>query len=243
MTPHKFTIPAHLCICRDERCSIPFGTCHCGCGQKTNIADHTYQPIGWIRGRPTRFIIGHANRLPRLDFSDAAPFKIDGVYCKLLGLTRGLCAIVNAEQYEELKQRRYYALKTIQGFYAVRHSKGFKKQMGPHLYLHRDLLGLPVGDPTQGDHDNGCTLDCRMNNLRPATGQQNHYNCKTPRTNKSGRSGVHFRKDRGNFTVQLKHDGICHRRGGFATFEAACAYRTMLEEKYHGEFSRHRKKK
>jgi hypothetical protein len=239
MTPRRFTLPPNLCICRDPHCKISFGFCHCGCGEKTNIADRTSHKIGWVEGMPTRFVIGHSRRHARANFTDAVPFKIDGVYCKLLGLTRGLYAIVDASEYESLKLRRYYAIwADHSGFYAVRHSKTYGKKMGPTLYLHRELLGLPPGEPTQGDHKNGNTLDCRDKNIRLASHAQNMWNQKTHSDNTSGRTGVHWRKDRNCYTVQLKYHGKCFRQGGIKTFEEACAIREKLERKYHGDFVR-----
>jgi len=38
---------------------IPYGYCHCGCGQKTNIATRTSTKKGWIKGEPLRFIKYH----------------------------------------------------------------------------------------------------------------------------------------------------------------------------------------
>jgi hypothetical protein len=38
---------------------IPYGYCHCGCGQKTNIAPQTALSKGWTKGKPVRFVTGH----------------------------------------------------------------------------------------------------------------------------------------------------------------------------------------
>lgn len=37
------------------------GFCECGCGQKTQVAPQTRAKLGWIRGQPIRFVVGHAN--------------------------------------------------------------------------------------------------------------------------------------------------------------------------------------
>jgi hypothetical protein len=49
------------CGC-EPGCTIPYGTCHCGCGAKTTIArqNHTKQRL--TRGEPTWYIRGHAGR-------------------------------------------------------------------------------------------------------------------------------------------------------------------------------------
>ncbi len=38
---------------------IPYGYCHCGCGQKTKLADRTSQRDKTAKGEPKRFIHGH----------------------------------------------------------------------------------------------------------------------------------------------------------------------------------------
>ncbi len=39
------------------------GPCGCGCGHRTSIAAQTRTAIGHVRGQPTRFLVGHNNRL------------------------------------------------------------------------------------------------------------------------------------------------------------------------------------
>lgn len=36
--------------------------CECGCGRSTNIAKLSSTAKGWVKGRPLRFVLGHANR-------------------------------------------------------------------------------------------------------------------------------------------------------------------------------------
>ena len=38
---------------------VPFGYCHCGCGNKTNIAKATVPRWGFVKGQPHRFLVGH----------------------------------------------------------------------------------------------------------------------------------------------------------------------------------------
>lgn len=39
----------------------PSGFCWCGCGQKTEPAQHTDPLIGWVKGEPKRYLPGHLN--------------------------------------------------------------------------------------------------------------------------------------------------------------------------------------
>jgi predicted XRE-type DNA-binding protein len=41
---------------------IPFGYCHCGCGQKTNISKHTSIKHNRVKGEPTQYLTGHGKR-------------------------------------------------------------------------------------------------------------------------------------------------------------------------------------
>lgn len=41
---------------------VPYGYCHCQCGQKTNLAPQTETRAGLVRGEPLKFIKGHSGR-------------------------------------------------------------------------------------------------------------------------------------------------------------------------------------
>ena len=41
---------------------IPYGYCHCGCGQKTNLAPQTQSRDGWVKGEPLKYLRGHVMR-------------------------------------------------------------------------------------------------------------------------------------------------------------------------------------
>lgn len=46
----------------DYTSEIPYGYCHCGCGQKTNIAPKTNNKRGYIQGIPMDYLRGHRLR-------------------------------------------------------------------------------------------------------------------------------------------------------------------------------------
>ena len=62
---------ADLCICRDPRCLVPWGECHCGCGQRTLLCLVTDTSRNAIKGKPQKFIVGHTLRTNRLKSVDA----------------------------------------------------------------------------------------------------------------------------------------------------------------------------
>lgn len=39
--------------------TIPYGYCHCGCGQRTSIARQSHHFHGWVKGEPMRYVHGH----------------------------------------------------------------------------------------------------------------------------------------------------------------------------------------
>jgi 5-methylcytosine-specific restriction endonuclease McrA len=41
---------------------VPYGFCHCGCGEKAPLAVRSRASLGWVEGEPRRFITGHASR-------------------------------------------------------------------------------------------------------------------------------------------------------------------------------------
>lgn len=50
--------------------SIPFGLCHCGCGERTKVAPQSSTKWGYVRGKPMRFIYNHYNRVNGISHLD-----------------------------------------------------------------------------------------------------------------------------------------------------------------------------
>jgi hypothetical protein len=172
-------------------------------------------------------------------FDKAAPFKIDGVYCKLIPLTKGQYAIVWESDYEWLMfwnwcarwnghPKTYYAVRGVQ--------KDDRQQL---IYMHRFIKGLAPGDLLQCDHKSpGSGLDCRRSNLRIASNAQNHWNQGVRKNNKSGYKGVYLRKDTGKWTAQITVNGRCKTLGSFRSRRVAFLAYCKAAELYHGEFAR-----
>lgn len=239
--PKRARLSEGSCICRVPGCEIPKGYCHCGCGRKTSIAKTTEWKYGWIQGEPKHFIVGHANRLPRV-IEKVAPFKIDGVYCRLIPLSKGLHAIVDASDYEWLMQYRWTAAKNDKGggWYAVSSERMVDGKRGEYVRMHRLILGLEKGDQRKGDHrDNLNTLDNRRKNLRIATNAQNTMNCRRKSNNHSGLKGVIPTGEKKNpWRADIRVDGRLLYLGRFPTKERAHAAYCEAALKYFGEFAR-----
>lgn len=214
--------------------SIPYGYCHCGCGQKTTICRQNQTGRDSKRGEPNKWIARHHMRVLRGP-EEAQPFKIDGIYCRLLPLTSGYHAIVWESDYIWLCGWAWTIKKTNNGIYARADARDGTQRK---LYMHRLILGLDFGEPYQGDHWNGCTLDNRQSNLRPATELQNHQNSKRPVTNTSGYKGVRWRADFKKWQASIKVNKKYVHLGVFDTAEAAFAAYCVAAERFHGEFAR-----
>ena len=59
---------------------MTIGICECGCGQSTRVADQTRVDLGWVKGRPIRFVHGHhgrkSNRWSSIDLGFSTPCRI-----------------------------------------------------------------------------------------------------------------------------------------------------------------------
>ena len=238
MTPHKFTIPAHLCICRDPSCLIPYGKCHCTCGREVPVAYRDWKIRGWKKGVPIRYISGHSTRLIKT-VETSIPFKIDGDPCRLIALTQGIYSIVDEDVYYQLGNRSWSARWSASShtFYAHRSSSIFDDGYTSEIQMHREILGMNASDKRDVDHKNGVGVDNRRRNLRPATRSENSKNSRDYRNNTSGRKGVHLRKDTGKYMVYIRAGGRLKSLGSYETFDQACAIRDAAEKEYYGEFS------
>jgi hypothetical protein len=228
------------CVCGDDQCAIPFGLCHCGCGEKTEISPQTVTRDGWIKGVPRRFVFNHHGR-KRIVPEDAPPFKIEGVYCRLIPLTRGQHAIVDAADYEHLMRWKWHAqwCPATNSFYAYRNlSLGNRRQH--RIGMHREILGLMPGDGIIGEHENCVTLDCRRKNLRVATHAQNMQNMRLVRRNTSGFKGVYRCEDGRHWWAGFTFNGTMIRVGRFSSSEAADKAVREVRERVCGKFARNK---
>lgn len=50
---------------RHSSTEIPYGYCHCGCGERTRIETHSHPERGQFAGHPRKYVNGHQNRKPQ----------------------------------------------------------------------------------------------------------------------------------------------------------------------------------
>lgn len=154
---------------------------------------------------------------------------------RTIKLTRGLKTKVDNEVFKAVHHFNWYALHNGNGnYYAARDVRIDGKKHT--VLLHRWILKL-LGS-LEGEHENGDSLDNRVQNLRPATRSQNHANRKRLPKGKSSRfRGVSLHKQSGGFTAQISI-GNCKKHLGFfkKAEDAARAYDTAAIAQF-GQFA------
>jgi hypothetical protein len=121
---------------------------------------------------------------------------------KLIPLTRGLFAKVDAADFDWLNQWKWYALSSGKGrFYAARDAKKNGSKMT--ILMHRVIL-TNLGN-LEGEHANRNSLDNQQHNLRPATSSQNKAN-RTIAWGSNPYRGVYPRL-RGGFDIKIAAAG------------------------------------
>lgn len=149
---------------------------------------------------------------------------------KLIPLTQGKFAIVDAEDFEWLSQWKWYACLKHGNWYAyTKHSK---------LCMQRLILGLTAGDGKKSDHINHRTLDNRRRNIRICTNTENQQNRNISKNNTSGFKGVYWGKDREKWITRIQFNKKKIWLGYFSNkIEAAKCY-DKAAKKLFGEFAR-----
>lgn len=145
-------------------------------------------------------------------------------------LTRGRVAIVDAADYKWLNQRKWYAARSRDSYYAS--TKINEKQ----VLMHRLIMG--VSDPRiLVDHADMDTLNNRRGNLRLATNSQNRCNTGPFKNNKSGIKGV-YQKKCGRWIAKININHKLFWLGTFESKEDAAAAYNQAAATMHGEFAR-----
>jgi len=148
---------------------------------------------------------------------------------RLIPLTRGLFAIVDAEDYAELSRFQWFAEGGPRTYYAVR------KENGKSIKMHRQILNAP--DHLVVDHIDHNGLNNRKSNLRLATFTQNCQNQRRTSHGTSKYKGVHWNKRLKKWAVQITCDKKTHHLGYFTNeIDAAHAY-DHAAKKFHADFA------
>lgn len=144
---------------------------------------------------------------------------------KTIPLTQSKVALVDDQDYEEVSKYRWQALRTKHTFYATRFtSRTIGRQ---YIYMHRQILGLMLGDKREGDHGDGDGLNNQRYNLRLCTRLQNSHNLRTQRRphKQSKYKGVKWHNQLTPWQARITINGRVQSLGYHATQEkAALAY-------------------
>jgi len=115
---------------------------------------------------------------------------------RLIPLTRGQFAVVDAEDYPRLSQFTWFAEGTPKNYYAVR------KETGKSIKMHRQITSAP--DHLVVDHIDHNGLNNRKSNLRLATFTQNCQNQRRLSHRTSKYKGIHWHKRGKKWQAQIK---------------------------------------
>lgn len=148
---------------------------------------------------------------------------------RLIPLSQGKFATVDAEDYENIKQWKWHF------------STGYAKRTVWHegksrtVYMHRIIVS--GSDNLEVDHINRNRLDNRKLNLRICTASQNRINTKRDAPKSSIYRGVTYVKKTKKWNAQIGLDNRVKHIGCFNTeIEAARAY-DEIARSIHGEFA------
>lgn len=103
---------------------------------------------------------------------------------------------------------------------------------GKEIAVHR-FISKPSGAEVV-DHINRNKKDNRSINLRNTNKSVNAFNCDRRKTNKSGVTGVWWRKDTNRWSAEIKKDGKKISLGCFGSFEEAVIARKKAEAVIYG---------
>jgi hypothetical protein len=154
---------------------------------------------------------------------------------KIIVAVRGEAIAVDDQDYENLSQYRWYAVRSTRtNIYALTFPKG-----GDRLSISMHSMLVPVSDGMVVDHINGCGLDNQRHNLRPATHQQNSVNRRgSGKIITDGNPTTEYigvcKRAEGKYFAYVNSGKRQHTIGVFATAEQAAIARDKVALHFHG---------
>jgi len=218
--------------------SIPYGYCHCGCGQKTNIYKHTHIDRGQFKGQPALFIKGHFTKAQKR-VEQTILHNGEIAFCKI-PLTHGQVTIVDMTD-SDLARFNWHAA------HCPEYSGGDKfrarRMEARHsIFMHRVIMSRMLDRELlpheKVDHVDTNPLNNRRENLRLATSTQNNANQNRRRDNTSGFKGVRYSKNAKRWAAAIQTKGNRKHLGYFDTPEQAYEAYCAAAKEFFGEFAR-----
>jgi hypothetical protein len=152
---------------------------------------------------------------------------------RLIPLTQGKSAIVDAADYDRLAPLKWHAHLKRNRWYVV-HSE-YQNGKIIKIPMHRLVMDAPKG--LQVDHKDGDGLNNSRSNLRLATHQQNQWNRGKYKVSTSGIKGVYWYAKTSKWTAKIRVNGKLINLGYFAQKDVAAQVYAEAAKKYHGEFA------
>ena len=154
---------------------------------------------------------------------------------KEIKLNKGMVALVDNEDYEQLNKHKWYAKKGCRGtFYAAR--TNYASRVRP-VRMGRQILGLDYNDGQLVDHKNRNTLDNRKSNLQIVIRSQTQMHQKI-RIHSSRYKGVHWQRASGKWVATITKNYKSRHLGIFRNeIYAGCAY-DEAAKKLFGKYAR-----
>lgn len=148
---------------------------------------------------------------------------------RTIQLTKGMVAIVDAEDYPYLSRFKWHAVKCKNGWYAHTQINGRRKLM------HRLILGSLRGDRT--DHRDGNGLNNRRDNIRKCSVIQNARGYRTLRSSKpTPYRGVTLLSS-GKWQAKITVCGSEKYLGSFKDDRSAAMCYDVAARRHFGEFA------
>ncbi|MBD5153776.1 MAG: hypothetical protein HDT15_01540 [Oscillibacter sp.] len=199
--------------------------CVCDCGKQTNVKGSRLrsggsQSCGCLREERA----SKANKRYNT-------FRVDGekVFVKLSNVDKEM--IVDADIWSAWAHKICWHLS--KDGYAMAYSPELKKNIRFHLFA------FPLPEPgLVRDHIDGNRLNNTRANIRFVTQQKNNLNHKVGKLNKSGYTGVYWRRDKKKWKAEITIGGKHIHLGYFQNLRDAIAAREAAEIKYFGEYRR-----
>ena len=211
--------------------SVPYGYCHCGCGQKTRISPRTDRTYGYVQGEPRKYVLGHNGKTQPNEWQ-----WDDTQECYRVSLPSDDYMLVDASDMDIAKQF-HWQVNTQRGKTGyVFHTRKKGDGTSGSVYLHRLLTDAPIDKVV--DHINGDGRDNRRHNLRICSNTENQRNRNGLSTaSKSGFTGVCFPSKGSKWQASIGAHGRNIYLGAFyCPIEAAIA-RDVAALELHGEFA------
>ena len=153
--------------------------------------------------------------------------------CRLIKLNSGEYARVSEEDYERLKQHKWYLFKSEKWLYAIRTVSEEGKQKT--IYMHREVMGVSDAK-VYVDHRDHDGLNNQRENLRISNNRHNQYNVGKKTTSKQKYKNIRQLSAK-RWQVRFRTpDGRRVEKVTYSEEDAVKLY-NELAVKYHGEFA------